>query len=153
MSASDQNSRKLTRSYFFGQNSQDQTPRDQIPGDLLDSFSLSQLRSVNILLAQAQQKQLPRPKIVDLSFSIDLILARYYVTLFVGKDQRSAPRKTPVSGMTRMGNAIAATLLLLCLNLLVSGFVVLVLYLIKSALGIDLLPGHFGQPVTSFANP
>ncbi len=87
----------------------------------------------------------PSPKIVDLRFTIDLIISRFYFTLFIGKDRRRQSRSQSTG--SRIGNFIAAIGLLLALNLLVSVSVVVVLYLIKSALGIDLMPGHFPELV------
>ncbi|MEM9135951.1 MAG: hypothetical protein AAGB01_01185 [Cyanobacteria bacterium P01_F01_bin.42] len=84
-----------------------------------------------------------RPKLIDLRFVVDLLLARYYVVLLVGRDQRSRPRK--VEGVNRVLNVIVAVLLLLGLNILLTSFLFLLAYLLKSAVGIDLLPGHLGQ--------
>lgn len=134
--------RNLLKKYHL-----EQSYLDQLPGELLDNFSLSQLRAINLLLERGIQNQASGPKIVDLNFTIDLILTRFYVTLFVGKDRRTTHRKKVVSGITRIGNRVAAVVLLLSLNLFVSSTLFLLLYLIKSALGIDLLPGHFGETI------
>ncbi|PZV10122.1 MAG: hypothetical protein DCF32_00530 [Leptolyngbya sp.] len=85
----------------------------------------------------------PAPKLVDLRFEVDLLISRYFIVLMVGKDRRRVPRNTPVSKLTQFGNWVAAVLLLLGFNLALSTSVLMAAYLIKSALGINLLPGHF----------
>ena len=59
-----------------------------------------------------------RPKLIDLRFVIDLIFARYYLVLLVGRDQRTKPRQ--VEGVNRVINLIVAILLLVGLNLLIT---------------------------------
>ncbi|MFQ4136815.1 hypothetical protein PGN35_010890 [Nodosilinea sp. PGN35] len=85
----------------------------------------------------------PAPKLVDLRFEVDLLISRYFIVLMVGKDRRRSPRNRPVSRLTQFGNWMAAVVLLLGFNLALSTSVLMAAYLIKSALGIDLLPGHF----------
>lgn len=85
----------------------------------------------------------PAPKLVDLRFEVDLLISRYFIVLMVGKDRRRAPRNASVSRFTQFGNWVAAVLLLLGFNLALSTSVLMAAYLIKSALGINLLPGHF----------
>lgn len=85
----------------------------------------------------------PAPKLVDLRFTIDLLVSRYFIVLMVGKDRRRTPRPVPVSPLTQLGNWVVAVLLLLGFNLALSTAVLMLAYLVKSALGIDLLPGHF----------
>lgn len=84
-----------------------------------------------------------RPKLIDLRFVVDLVLARYYVVLLVGRDQRAKPRR--VDGINRVVDVSVAVFLLLGLNILVTSILVLVAYLLKSAVGINLFPGHLGQ--------
>ncbi|NEQ55355.1 MAG: hypothetical protein F6K11_35430 [Leptolyngbya sp. SIO3F4] len=104
-----------------------------------DNYQWQEIRRI-IDLSIAQSS----PKIVDLRFTIDLIFSRFYFTLFVGKDRRRQSRSQTTG--SRVGNFIAAICLLIALNLLISLSVVIVLYLIKSALGIDLMPGgHFSD--------
>jgi hypothetical protein len=85
----------------------------------------------------------PAPKLIDLRFEVDLLISRYFIVLMVGKDRRRIPRNAPVSKLTQFGNWVAAVLLLLGFNLALSTSVLMAAYLIKSALGINLLPGHF----------
>ena len=86
-----------------------------------------------------------RPKLIDIRFGVDLVITRFYVVLIVGKDRRDQNRTHAVNGWTKLGNTLAAILLLLGANLAISGFIVLSLYLLKSMLGINLLPGHFAE--------
>ncbi len=86
-----------------------------------------------------------RPKLIDIRFGVDLVVTRFYVVLMVGKDRRDQNRPYAVKGWTKLGNTLAAVLLLLGANLAISGFIVLSLYLLKSMLGINLMPGHFAE--------
>jgi hypothetical protein len=85
----------------------------------------------------------PTPKLVDLRFEIDLLISRFFIVLMVGKDRRRAPRNIAVSRLTQFGNWLAAVLLIVGFNLALSSSVLMFAYLLKSALGINLLPGHF----------
>ncbi|WP_404783764.1 hypothetical protein [Altericista sp. CCNU0014] len=87
----------------------------------------------------------PKPidtRFIDIRFEVDLVVTRFYVVLMVGKDRRDRQRDRQVRGLTKVGNTIAAVLLLLSTNLAISGFIVLSLYLLKSMLGINLMPEH-----------
>lgn len=83
----------------------------------------------------------PAPKIVDLNFTVDLLISRFYFRLLVGEDTRHENRKQ--SSGSRLGNLVAAITLIVALNVLVSISAIVVGYLIKSAIGIDLMPGHW----------
>ena len=89
----------------------------------------------------------PSAKLVDLRFVIDLIVSRFYVVLFIGKDRRAKQRRYIPRALTKIGNTIAIIIILLGANLTISAFIVLLGYLLKSAIGIDLLPGHFPDTV------
>jgi hypothetical protein len=60
----------------------------------------------------------------------------------IGKDMRRQQRSRQVSSIAKVANVIAAILLIIAMSLLVSAVTILILYLIKSALGIDLFAGH-----------
>lgn len=113
---------------------------NKIQPQILSSLNAEQITAIRDILEQAIPKN--SPKIVDLRVTIDLILSRFYLVLLLGKERRRGQREYPVTGITRIGNLIAATLLLIAINLLISAFIFLLLYLIKSALGIDLFPGE-----------
>jgi hypothetical protein len=115
----------------------------QIDPHILASLNSEQIELMRSLLDQAIPQ--PSPKIVDLRFVVDLIFSRFYVVLFVGKDRRGQPRKYIPRGAAKVGNIVAAIALLVGANLVISAFLVLLIYLIKSAIGIDLTPGHFSD--------
>lgn len=117
----------------------------KIPPDVLRSLRSEQLAAFERILEEAIPK--PSPKIVDLRFVVDLIFSRYYVVLFVGKDRRAKARKYAPSQITKIGNIIAASIILVMVNLTVSAFILLTVYLVKSAIGIDLFPSHFPETV------
>jgi hypothetical protein len=115
---------------------------NQVDGDSplkADALADSERRSGG----RSQQQQ--RPKLIDLRFGVDLVVTRFYVVLMVGKDRRDQHRTYAVKGLTKLGNTLAAVLFLVGTNLAISGFIVLSLYLVKSMLGINLLPGHFAE--------
>jgi hypothetical protein len=85
------------------------------------------------------------PKLIDIRFVVDVVFTRFFVVLMVGKDRRDRTRNHPVTGLTKLGNTFAAVLLLLGANLVISAFILLTLYLTKSALGMDFMPGHISQ--------
>lgn len=117
----------------------------QIEPSVLTSFSQEQLQAIINILTQAIPQ--PSPKIVDFRFNIDLILSRFYLVLFVGKDRRKRQRQYIPEGIARIGNAIAVVILLLGANLVISGVILLFAYLLKSAVGIDFFPGHISDSV------
>ncbi|MEB3210803.1 MAG: hypothetical protein VKL39_05590, partial [Leptolyngbyaceae bacterium] len=82
----------------------------------------------------------PSPKLVDLRFGIDLLVSRFYVVVFVGKDRRQRRRDYVPSPLARIGNVIVAIALLIGINVLISLGIFLLAYLAKSAIGINLFP-------------
>jgi hypothetical protein len=121
---------------------------NQIEPQILERFDPEQIQAVKNLLSQVIPK--PSPKIVDLRFTVDLILSRFYVVLLVGKERRRGSRNYSVTGITKIGNLMTAILLLISLNLLISAFLFLLLYLIKSAIGINLFEGHLIDKIKKF---
>jgi hypothetical protein len=115
----------------------------RIDTEVHDSLSPEQLAAVRMALESAIPK--PSPKIVDLRVNVDLIVSRFYVVLFVGKDRRKQRRSYMSQGFTKFANWVAAIMMLMGLNLAISLFVFLVAYLIKSSLGINLFSGHLSD--------
>ena len=103
---------------------------------IAESFTEEQLRAVKHLLKRAIPK--PSPKLVDLRFTVDLVFSRFYIVLFVGKDRRSQKRFYFQNKFVQVGNSIAAIILLIGVNLVISASLILVAYLIKSAIGVDI---------------
>lgn len=107
----------------------------------------TQRQAVHTLLAEAIPR--PAPKIVDLRFTVDLLLSRFYINLQVGTDRRKYKRHSLSEQTARLGNLVAALVLLVGTNLVISALIVLVVYLVKSLIGIDLMPGHFPDLIKS----
>ncbi|NEO29632.1 MAG: hypothetical protein F6K36_04110 [Symploca sp. SIO3C6] len=120
----------------------------QLDTDVLKSFSSEQLEAITYILNQAIPK--PSPKIVDLRFVVNLIFSKFYIVLFVGKDKRKRRRPYNPGKIARIGNLLAATILLIGLNFVLSAFILLIVYLTKSALGIDIFPGHLSDILRDF---
>jgi hypothetical protein len=114
--------------------------------ELLTSFSPEQLTAIRQLLQAVVPK--PSPKIVDIRVVINLIVQRYYVVLWMGKDIRRAQRSDR-SWLARVVNLGIAALLLVGLNLLITMTTIGSLYLLKSALGINIFADHFGDRINS----
>ncbi|MEQ8540275.1 MAG: hypothetical protein RIB93_22820 [Coleofasciculus sp. D1-CHI-01] len=125
----------------------DRTPQyyiDKMEPELRASFTTQQLQAIFNVLDEAIPK--PSPKIVDLRFLVDLIVTRFYVVLLVGKDRRRKPRRYIPKGVAKVGNVIAAIILLLGVNLLLSASLFLFAYLLKSLVGIDFFSGDRHLP-------
>ncbi|MFM7600283.1 MAG: hypothetical protein ACKO7R_03650 [Pseudanabaena sp.] len=112
----------------------------QVPVQILKKLNAEERDELKSLI----HKAIPRssPKLIDLRFAIDLIFTRYFVVLMIGKEMRKQQRPHQVNGLAKVANVITAILLIISMSLLVSGVTILILYLIKSTLGIDLFPGH-----------
>lgn len=110
---------------------------------ILESFNPEQLEAITSILNEAIPK--PSPKIVDFRFVVDLVFSRFYIVLFVGKDFRRKQRLYAPQGIVRVGNVIGAAIILIGTNLVISALLLLFAYLLKSAMGIDFLPGHISD--------
>ncbi|GEM_PF-597517 len=122
----------------------------QLAQPIRESLTPEQLEAFHQLLSEAIPK--PSAKLVDLRFMIDVIVSRFYVVIFVGKDNRKKQRRYVPRLITRVGNTIAVLVILLGVNLTLSAFILLAVYLLKSAIGFDLLPGHFPNTIKHFLN-
>ncbi|MGB8701620.1 MAG: hypothetical protein WCD18_19570 [Thermosynechococcaceae cyanobacterium] len=118
---------------------EDPTSRSAILGRLTPE----EWEAVQALIIERRAKTYP--KLIDIRFVVDLVVTRFYLVLMVGKDRRNKSRNHRVGKLTRVGNIFAAVLLLLGTNLIISLTFFLVIYLLKSALGIDLFAGHISQ--------
>lgn len=115
----------------------------QIPVHILEKLSDEERGNIKSVILTAIPR--PSPKLIDLRFVIDLIFARYFVVLLIGRDVRQQQRQHEVKGITKIANSIVAILLIIGMSLLISSVTILVAYLIKSSLGIDLFPGHITE--------
>lgn len=116
---------------------------NKIEAHVDERLTFQQSQIVRAALESAMREQ--SPKLVDLRIYIDLIVSRFFIVLFVGKDRRKNPRFYPATGITAVANRIAAIMMLVGLNLTVSLFIFLVAYLVKSALGVNLFSGHLSD--------
>ncbi|WP_258040794.1 hypothetical protein [Pseudanabaena sp. BC1403] len=112
----------------------------QIPLQVLEKLDEAEIEQIKSVIHTAIPKS--SPKLIDLRFVIDLIFTRYFVVLMIGKDRRKQDRQYEVKGFAKFANIIAAILLIIAMSLLISAVTILILYLLKSALGIDLFKGH-----------
>jgi hypothetical protein len=112
----------------------------QIPLQVLEKLDAAERAQLKTVIHTAIPKS--SPKLIDLRFVIDLIFTRYFVVLMIGKDRRKQDRQYEVKGFAKLANIIAAILLIIAMSLLISAVTILILYLLKSALGIDLFKGH-----------
>ncbi len=121
----------------------------KIEPQILSTFTPEQLNAIRTILNHAIPKN--SPKIVDLRFDVDLVFSRFYIVLLVGKERRKGKRHYVTHGITKVGNFIAAVFLLIGLNLMVSLFIGLFFYLLKSAVGIDLFrQSHIIDQIKNF---
>lgn len=129
--------------------SQDFNSRDaqyyinQIPLGIREKLNEQEIDSIKSIIHTAVPRS--TPKLIDLRFVADLIVARYFVVLMIGRDIRKQQRQYPVNGITKIANTLAAILLIIAMSLLISAVTILILYLIKSALGIDFFKGHINE--------
>lgn len=108
----------------------------RIPRDLVGSFTDDQLLAIK----QAFADTAPRQHLVDVRLPLRVLWKRYYVVFLFGQERRT-PARLRSDRRARKGSRLAS---------LGFGFIVLVLallavfgglYMIKSAIGLDLLPG------------
>lgn len=131
---------------------QERRPRDpdfflsRLAPSTLAALSDEQRADVRTVIAEALPKT--QPKIIDLRFVINLLFDRYYVVLFMGKDLRRKTRNQSAL-WTRLSNLAVAIFLLLSMNVFISLTLAMLMYLVKSAVGIDLFPGHLSDRVES----
>ncbi|NJL86937.1 MAG: hypothetical protein HC886_14765 [Leptolyngbyaceae cyanobacterium SM1_1_3] len=124
---------------------------NRLKPEIFDSLDNHQIEDIKRILAEAMPQ--PSPKLVDLRFTIDLLVSKFYLVLLLGKDRRrQTPKRRLPNRLTRIGNAMTAIILLLSLNFLISAGVFLVAYLLKSAVGINLFPGHISDTLEQLQN-
>ena len=111
----------------------------QMPESMQNSFSNDQLESLSKVMGSSSWK---RHKL-DIRSSISLLSYRYYYVFIAGRDQREMSRKE-----VRFKRLISLTLfsLFITFSILLG---LLTLYLIKSAMGINLFP-HFSLGIWSW---
>ncbi len=117
----------------------------RLPEEEKKSFSDAQMKILHKLLNAAIPK--PSPKIIDLRFTVDLLFDKFYVVLFVGKERRRNLRSRNLLSGNKMLNLLVAIFLLIAINLTLSIAFFLLIYLLKSASGINLIEGSLKDVV------
>lgn len=107
----------------------------RIPREMAESFTDDQLFAVK----QAFADQSARDHSIDIRLSLPLLFQRYYVVLICGPERRDRARRRrdrAAHQLARRTNVVFMTTLLLFSALSLLGMI----YILKSALGIDLVP-------------
>ena len=106
--------------------------------DILRSLNTKQIWEIKKAINYAIGR--PSRKLVDIRFTIPLILSRYFFVLFIGRDFRRGKRYYDLPGPVRTANAVFGAFLLVCLISFAIVAFLAVLYFIKCAFGIDIFP-------------
>jgi len=120
-----QNSRKASREDWFTEGL-----RERIPTDVRDSFTPDQLDALKVAFGARRWGKHP----VDLRGTFSLWSWRYYFVILIGRNARSLSRGE--RALSRVASACLIALLSLFVLLAVLGL----FYVLKSALGIDIMP-------------
>jgi hypothetical protein len=108
----------------------------RIPAQTLSTFSGHQIDAI----ARAVEPELST-HLIDFRASMPLGFMQLYVAVLVGRERRRTSRLAAESKLHLVRIVVGYLLLLSLLISAVLGFAI-ILYCIKSVLGIDLLPGH-----------
>ncbi|MDO6512896.1 3-phosphoshikimate 1-carboxyvinyltransferase [Neptuniibacter sp. 2_MG-2023] len=103
----------------------------RLPSDMHDSFTAEQIAALKVAFGARKWGKHP----IDLRGTVNLWSWRYYFVFLMGRNQRSLSRKE------RRVSLIIKTLFMFLFLTFSTLLGLLVLYLAKSAAGIDLLPG------------
>ncbi|SFG64152.1 3-phosphoshikimate 1-carboxyvinyltransferase [Neptunomonas qingdaonensis] len=106
--------------------------KDRLPEDLKESFTQEQLAALKIAFGARKWGQHP----VDLRGTLKFWRWRYYFVFLAGRNKRDLSRRE--QDLSRIATAFAVASFLLFATIV--GLIVL--YLIKSALGIDIFPNY-----------
>lgn len=105
---------------------------EKLPASERDSFSSDQLQALKIALGGRAWGV----HSVDIRWTLRFWRWRYYFVLLAGRNRRELTRHE--QRVARFAMALVLSIFILLSTL----FGLLILYLVKSALGIDLLPGY-----------
>ncbi|WP_372739061.1 3-phosphoshikimate 1-carboxyvinyltransferase [Neptunomonas sp.] len=106
--------------------------KDRLPDDLKESFTQEQLAALKIAFGARKWGQ----HSIDLRGTLKFWRWRYYFVFLAGRNKRDLSRRE--QDLSRIATAFAVASFLLFATIL--GLIVL--YLIKSALGIDIFPNY-----------
>ena len=114
----------------------------RVPGKIAKTFTPQQWEGVREALRQTNR--LP-PYIVHLRFILPLLFVRLYCVMIVGKDRRERVEHILLERRRYAGRLAGAVVLAILFAILLF-FALSIFYVIKSAAGVDLVPGmHFGD--------
>ena len=103
----------------------------RLPEDLQDSFSKEQIDALKVAFGARKWGKHP----VDIRGTVNIWTWRYYFVFLMGRNQRSLSRRE------RQISLMMKTFFMFAFLLFSTLMGLLVIYLIKSAAGIDLFPG------------
>ncbi|WP_415893530.1 3-phosphoshikimate 1-carboxyvinyltransferase [Neptuniibacter sp. PT8_73] len=103
----------------------------RLPVDIKDSFTKEQINALKVAFGARKWGKHP----VDLRGTINIWTWRYYFVFLLGRNRRSLSRRE------RQINLMVKTALTFTFILFSTLLGLLILYLVKSAAGIDLFPG------------
>lgn len=123
---------------------------NSIPVNMRETFSDEQLDALQQALAKVHSRS---RHLLDVRVQISLYWTRYYIVFLLGRDMRSHVQEILLNRRQRSSRAaqigfIALAGWFLIAGISVTGFIVL--YLLKSALGIDIFPDKHLSDFLSF---
>ncbi len=123
----------------------------RIPAEVRASFTSEQVAAFRrALVGQAQT----RSKVFDLRFTVPLFFRKYYFVLQVGRDRRRSTNERERDRIGSTPQPVKVVLKLAAVSVLFFSFGLLMLtslYMLKSALGIDIFPNfHLRDLVSNF---
>lgn len=117
-----------------------------IPADVRASFSAAQMDALQQALAKVHSRS---RHFLDVRLQLPLYWTTYYVVFLLGRDKRAHIQEILINRRQRSSRAAQIGFTVLAAWLLITGAAVtafIVLYLIKSAVGIDIFPDkHLGD--------
>lgn len=113
---------------------------ERIPETIVKKLSEEERTKLKGLISSTLPQ--PAPKLIDLRFEIDLIVAKYFFVLFVGNDRYKKRRIDQysqqyhrTSAWRRFAHRLTAVLLFLIINLMISVCIIAFAYLTARLLG------------------
>lgn len=113
-----------------------------VPPAVRATFTPTQVSALKESLARTRGADRSR-HLVDLRFTLSLYWTRFYFVLLCGRDRRQQVRTVQAGRRAAAGQFLRALMVLIILGVLALGLTLLVLlglYALKSAWGIDLFP-------------
>lgn len=117
----------------------------RIPYSVRATFSDSQLSAIREALVAQQSSAKHR---LDIRLRIPLFFRAYYLVLFGGRDQRKFIAQLELERVNRLPKVLVRSFYLAAVAVVAAGavtLILLVLYLVKSFLGLDLFSVHLSE--------